>query len=60
MNNLAIAIVEDNVDLLDDLVLNLSRRGVLPSAFASGAEFDAAMQQGCPWQRARAGPGFAG
>ena len=50
MNPTVVAIIEDNADLLDDLVLNLSRRGMEPSAYVSGAEFDAAMEQGCPWR----------
>ncbi len=49
MNNIAVAIVEDNVDLLDDMVLNLSWRGIAPTAFADGAAFDATMVKDCPW-----------
>ncbi|MCX7239108.1 MAG: response regulator [Burkholderiales bacterium] len=49
MSATAVAIIEDNADLLDDLVLNISLRGMLPCAFANGAEFDAAMQHGRPW-----------
>lgn len=49
MNKIPIAIIEDNFDLLDDLVLNLSRRGINPNGFSNGAEFDLAMKNGCPW-----------
>ncbi|MFZ4479478.1 MAG: response regulator transcription factor [Rhodoferax sp.] len=49
MKDIAVAIVEDNPDLLDDLMLNLSWRGCVLTPFANGAELDAAMQNGCPW-----------
>jgi DNA-binding response OmpR family regulator len=50
MNNIAVAIVEDNADLLDDLVFNLSWRGIVPTPFLNGAGFDAAMRDGRSWQ----------
>jgi DNA-binding response OmpR family regulator len=49
MNKIPIAIIEDNFDLLDDLVLNLSHRGIAPSGFCDGAAFDAAMKEGGNW-----------
>ena len=50
MNNIAVAIVEDNADLLDDLVLNLSWRGIVPTPFLNGAAFNAALRDGRSWQ----------
>lgn len=50
MNNIAVAIVEDNADLLDDLVLNLSWRGIVPTPFLNGAAFDAALRDGASWR----------
>lgn len=49
MNNIAVAIIEDNADLLDDMVLNLSWRGIAPTPFPNGAAFDASMVNDCPW-----------
>ena len=49
MSEIAVAIIEDNLDLQDDLMLNLTRRGIACSAFASGEAFDAALKGDCPW-----------
>jgi DNA-binding response OmpR family regulator len=50
MSSIAVAIVEDNADLLDDLVLNLSWRGIVPTPFLNGAAFNAALRDGRSWQ----------
>jgi DNA-binding response OmpR family regulator len=49
MKNIPVAIIEDNEALRTALTLNLSNRGITPSAFSDGAAFDAAMKNGCPW-----------
>lgn len=49
MSGTPIAIIEDNLDLLDDLVFNLAHRGFAPDGFDSGEAFDAALSAGCPW-----------
>jgi DNA-binding response OmpR family regulator len=50
MSSIAVAIVEDNADLLDDLVLNLSWRGIVPTPFLNGASFSAALRAGASWR----------
>jgi DNA-binding response OmpR family regulator len=50
MKNIPVAIIEDNEALREALALNLSHRGLTPSAFSDGAAFDAAMSNGCPWR----------
>ncbi len=46
----AIAIVEDNADLLDDLIYNLEQRGFTVDGFADGVALDAALNAGASWQ----------
>lgn len=46
----AVAIIEDNDDLRRCLALNLASRGFLPSAFADGAAFQAALDTGERWR----------
>ena len=46
---LAVAIVEDNADVLDDLLFNLGRLGFQARGFADGADLDAALVAGQAW-----------
>jgi DNA-binding response OmpR family regulator len=50
IKNIPVAIIEDDVLLRQAMVLNLSQRGMAPSAFSDGAAFDAAIQDACPWR----------
>ena len=46
---LSVAIVEDNVDVLDDLLFNLGRLGLQARGFSEGAALDAALAAGQSW-----------
>lgn len=48
--HVTVAVIEDNLDLRECVVLNLEARGIATSAFADGASFDAALQGGGVWQ----------
>ena len=47
---IAVAVIEDNLDLRDCVLLNLEARGFATSAFADGAAFDSALRNGAVWQ----------